>query len=400
MATELKHLLLVTTEDPFSARSWSGIPYSLRRALEGKVERVTTFRPPPPPRAQIGLVKRILLGAERYPLWMTEATLKANARAVRQEIARVKPDAVLSISSQCVAYLDDPGIPVFLFSDAPYKAFSDAYARWDPPPAGMERFAAQEAEAARRMDGLCFGSEWACREAQRLYGLESDTTLHVTPLGANWAPAAGRGEIFTQIDERVGRLAEEIELLFVGRDWERKGGALAVEVAAQLRAAGRRVRLHVVGCRPELGAATEFVTVHGPLYQSDPEQSAQLAELFLRSHFLVVPTLAECFGIAFAEAQAFGLPPVSRAVDAVPSIIRDGETGMVFGMNAGADIYSARILEFVQRPEQYRAMARRAREWFEERLTWERTAEGIVAAIRPLTPPQRTKTSLGDRGIA
>jgi glycosyltransferase involved in cell wall biosynthesis len=66
----------------------------------------------------------------------------------------------------------------------------------------------------------------------------------------------------------------------------------------------------------------------------------------------------------------------------VPSIIRDGETGMVFDRDAGAEIYAERILNLVTRPEAYRAMARRAREWFEERLTWERTAEGIVAAIR------------------
>jgi glycosyltransferase involved in cell wall biosynthesis len=387
MAKELKHLLLVTTEDPFNVKAWSGIPHSLRTALEAKVERVTTFRPEPPPRAQMGLVKRVLLGAKKYPLWITKAALKANARAVHKEIARTQPDAVLSISSQCVAYLDRPGVPVFMFSDAPYVAFAETYARWDPPPLRIGKFAAEEAAAGRRMDGLCFGSAWACDEAKRLYGLDSDAKLHVTPLGANWVPAEGREAIFARIEKRVARLADEIELLFVGRDWERKGGALAVEVAAKLRAQGRRVRLHVVGCRPKLGEAAGpqgFVTVHGPLYQSDPEQSARLAELFLRSHFLIVPTLAECFGIVFAEAQAFGLPPVSRAVDAVPSIIRDGETGVLFGLDAEAQAYAERIRELVARPEEYRAMARKAREWFEERLTWERTAEGIVAAIRGL----------------
>jgi glycosyltransferase involved in cell wall biosynthesis len=385
MVKELKHLLLVTTEDPFSVKAWSGIPYSLRTALEGKVERVTVFRPEPPPRVQSGLVKRVLLGAKRYPLWMTEAALKANARAVQGEIARTRPDAVLSISSQCVAYLERPGVPVFMFSDAPYAAFSETYARWERPPLRIGKFAAEEAAAGRRMDGLCFGSAWACGEAKRLYGLTRDAKLHVTPLGANWVPTEGREEIFARIEERAGRLEHEIELLFVGRDWERKGGPLAVEVAARLRAQGRRVRLHLVGCRPELGDAVGpegFVTVHGPLYQSDPDQRVQLAELFRRSHFLIVPTLAECFGIVFAEAQAFGLPPVSRAVDAVPSIIRDGDTGMLFGLDAGAEAYAERIGGLVARPEEYRAMARRAREWFEERLTWERTAEGIVAAIR------------------
>jgi glycosyltransferase involved in cell wall biosynthesis len=386
MPRELKHLLLATTEDPFNIKSWSGIPYSLRSALERQVERVTVFTPPRPKRAQLDVVKRVLFGADKFPLWMTKATLKQNAKAVQAEIARAKPDAVLSISSQCVAYLAKPGVPVFLFSDAPYQAFCETYAEWKKPPLRIGRFAVDEARVGRRLDGLCFGSAWACEEARRLYELESDERLHVTPLGANWVPDLKREEILRRIDERIARLAGDgLELLYVGKDWERKGGPLAVQVAAKLREAGCKVRLHVVGCRPELGEAAGpdgFVTVHGLLFQNDPEQSARLGELFLRSHFLIVPTLAECFGIVFAEAQAFGLPPISRAVHAVPSIVLDAETGMLFDRDAPAEEYVRRIVALTANPEEYRKIAERGRSWYEEGLTWDRTAEGIAAAIR------------------
>ncbi len=386
MPRELKHLLLTTTEDPFNIKAWSGIPYSLRAALERQVDKVSVCLPPPPKRAPFDVLRRVLFGAKKYPLWITRATLKQNARTLQAEIARIKPDAVLSISSQMVAYLNDPGVPLFLFSDAPYLAFCETYAQWETPPRRIQKFAAEEAEAGRRLDGLCFGSDWACAEAKRLYSLPNSDTLHVTPLGANWVPQLTQAEIFACIDQRIADLPDTgIELLYLGKDWERKGGPLAVEVATQMRAAGHTVRLHVVGCRPELGeiaAPGGFVTVHGPLYQSDPEQSAQLAELFLRCHFLIVPTLAECFGIVFAEAQAFGLPPISRAVHAVPSIISDGDTGMVFDRDAPAVDYAKRILQLLNNPEDYRQMAINARKRYEARLKWDRTAESILAAIR------------------
>ena len=386
MPRELKHLLLTTTEDPFNIKAWSGIPYSLRTALERQVDKVSVFCPPPPKRTPIDDVRRVLFGARKYPLWITKATLKQNARFLQSEIARTAPDAVLSISSQMLAYLNNPKVPVFLFSDAPYLAFCETYAQWETTPLRIKTFAAEEARAGRRLDGLCFGSDWACAEARRLYDLPSADKLHVTPLGANWIPQLTRKEIFGRIDDRIASLpAEGIELLYLGKDWERKGGPLAVEVASQIRQAGHKVRLHVVGCRPELGDAAGpdgFVTVHGLLYQSDPEQSAKLAELFLRSHFLIVPTLAECFGIVFAEAQAFGLPPISRAVHAVPSIIANHETGMLFDRDAPAANYTQQILTLLANPEGYRSMAQRARLRFEDRLTWDRTAESIVAAIR------------------
>jgi glycosyltransferase involved in cell wall biosynthesis len=386
----LKHLLLTTTEDPFNPKAWSGIPYSLREALERQVDKVSVFCPPPPRRAPIDAAKRVIFGAKKFPLWITQATLKQNARTLQAEIASVKPDAVLSISSQMVAYLESPGVPVFMFSDAPYWAFCETYAQWETPPLRIHKFAAEEARAGRRLDGLCFGSDWACAEAHRLYELPSVDTLHVTPLGANWVPKLTQAEIFQRIEARIASLPSDgIELLYLGKDWERKGGPLAVEVSSQIHASGRKVRLHVVGCRPELGAAAGpegFVTVHGPLYQSDPEQSAKLAELFLRSHFLIVPTLAECFGIVFAEAQAFGLPPISRAVHAVPSIICDGangdQTGMLFDRHAPSADYTQRVLTLLDNPEAYRAMAQQARLRFEQRLTWDRTAEAIIAAIR------------------
>ena len=397
MPRELKHLLLTTTEDPFNIKAWSGIPFSLRTALEREVARVSVFTPPPPQRAPLDVIKRVLFGARKFPLWITPATLKQNARALSAEIARSKPDAVLSISSQMVAYLDRPAAdpdhpagyldpPVFLFSDAPYLAFCETYAPWETAPLRIQKFAAEEAAAGRRLDGLCFGSDWACDEARRLYQLPSADTLHVTPLGANWVPQLSQAEIFARIDQRIDTLPTGgIELLYVGKDWERKGGPLAVEVAAQIRQAGRKVRLHVVGCNPELGDAAGpdgFVTVHGLLYQSDPEQSAKLAELFLRAHFLIVPTLAECFGIVFAEAHAFGLPAISRAVQAVPSIIQDNVTGMLFDRLAPAADYAQRIVSLLATPEAYRSMAQQARCRFEQHLTWDRTAESILGAIR------------------
>jgi len=386
MPRELKHLLLTTTEDPFNVKAWSGIPFSLREALERQVDRVSVFTPPPPRRTPIDVIKRVLFGAKKFPLWITRATLKQNARVLSAEIARLKPDAVLSISSQMVAYLDGADVPVFLFSDAPYLAFCETYAQWETPPRRIRTFAAEEAAAARRLDGLCFGSDWACDEARRLYGLPSDKSLHLTPLGANWVPQLSQSEIFARIDRRIAALPTDgIELLYLGKDWERKGGPLAVQVAEQIRQGGRKVRLHVVGCSPELGhdaGPNGFVTVHGLLYQSDPEQSAKLAELFLRSHFLIVPTLAECFGIVFAEAHAFGLPPISRAVQAVPSIIRDNQTGLLFDRDAPSADYAERILTLLARPDDYRSMAQQARYRFERHLTWDCTAKSIVAAIR------------------
>lgn len=384
MPNRLKHLLLTTTEDALDQKSWSGIPYSLRNALEGQVERVTVFRPSRASRAPIDVAKRLWFGGTppKYPLALTPATLRKNARELKAKIANVNPDAVLSISSAPIAALRDPGRPVFLFSDAPYLAWHEAYEGTISKPHQLAWFAAQEASIARKIDGICFASEWAVNEARRLYAdgsPESGTLrerLHITPLGANWTPTISRELLLERVEQRMEK---DLELLYVGKDWERKGGPMAVEVTRLLRASGYRVHLHVVGCRPALPPEMgEYVTVHGLLYQSDPTQSAQLAKLFEQCHFLIVPTTAECFGIVFAEAQAFALPPIARAVHALSTVIEDNVTGLLQDPSAPASAYVERILALRANPAAYRHMALRARERYETLLNWDATAATLV----------------------
>jgi glycosyltransferase involved in cell wall biosynthesis len=175
---------------------------------------------------------------------------------------------------------------------------------------------------------------------------------------------------------------QELRLLFVGKDWARKGGPMAVEVTQALRAAGINARLHVVGCRPQLPpGAAEYIAVHGQLYQTHPEESAVLAELFMNAHFLLVPTTAECYGIVFAEAQAFALPPVSRAVQALSTVVEDGRTGVLLEAKAPASAYVERILALRADPAAYVRMAVAARERYESLLSWDSTAAGIVRAL-------------------
>jgi len=85
--------------------------------------------------------------------------------------------------------------------------------------------------------------------------------------------------------------------------------------------------------------------------------------------------------LVFAEAHAFGLPAISRAVQAVPSIILDGQTGIVEPEHAPAESYIRRIRELAENRNEYRRMAHAARKRYVAALNWEQFAEGIIQTI-------------------
>lgn len=381
MKKRLRHLLLATLEDPYNPRSWSGTPFNMRMALEKRIEKLSIVSNLKPKRTPLNAALRILLGGKppRYPLYLTAAAQEQFAKETLQAIERFRPDAMLTISSHCVVRMGVPPVPTFMFSDAPWISYKETYRDFEPTPLLGKRFARLEADAAKRYTGLIFSSDWAVDEAQRLYGV-SRKKLHSIPLGATWIPDGDASELATTVEARPD---DRLDLLYVGKDWERKGGPLAVQIAQGLRDSGvANVRLHIAGCQPEIPAdAAALVQVYGFLDPKNPKDAAVLKSLFLRSHFLVVPTRAECFGLVFAEAQAFALPPVSRRVQAVPSIVLDGKTGILEDADAPASAYVKRIFAIVRDRVRYREMAYAARSQFESSLTWERFAEQVVEVV-------------------
>jgi glycosyltransferase involved in cell wall biosynthesis len=122
------------------------------------------------------------------------------------------------------------------------------------------------------------------------------------------------------------------KLAFVGRLVARKGVAVLIEALARVRARGVEARLDIVGEGPErpvletlvderdLGAAARF---HGIL------DGAGVAAVLRRSGLLVVPSFSEGLPVVIMEAMAGGLPVVASAVDGIPELVRDGDTGLL-----------------------------------------------------------------------
>ena len=359
----------------------------VRRALSDAVEQVTVLDNLKVKKHLAHVPFRMLLGQQggkpRYPLWMTKPALRQFARETAHAIKQHKPQAVFCISSQCLIYLHEfykgPAIPTFSFSDAAWMAWLEVYRGYYPVPVGAKRFAARERLAARRCTGLIYGSEWARADAMWRFNVAPEK-VHVQPVGAAWAPQEDEAAIEAAV---LARPRDRVDLLFVAKEWERKGGPLALEIARGLRASGLAVRLNIVGVRPQLEPRDqELVRMFGMLRRSEAAESEQLRALLLGSHFLVVPTLAECFGLVFAEAQAFALPPVSRAVDAVPSIVLDGETGIMQPREDGPEPYVRRMLAMLAGDRSaYTRMALAGRKHFRERLNWPAFGQGVARIV-------------------
>jgi glycosyltransferase involved in cell wall biosynthesis len=171
-------------------------------------------------------------------------------------------------------------------------------------------------------------------------------------------------------------------LLFVGKQFERKGGPTVVAAFERLRAEIPDAELWIVG---PIGLEIDApgVTVHGRISREDPDGDRRLAELYSGATAFVMPSIYEPLGIAVIEAMAYRLPCIASTGGALPELVEEGVTG--FLIEPGDD---EALLAHMRRLAADEALAQRMGEAgferYESRFTWDAVAGRMIEAVERL----------------
>lgn len=168
-------------------------------------------------------------------------------------------------------------------------------------------------------------------------------------------------------------------ILFVGMDWERKGGPELVEAFKRVRAKHPDAKLTIVGCSPTIDVPGVQVVGRVPI--GDVPRYYQNASIFC------LPSKLEPFGIAFIEALAHKLPVVAANIGAVPDFVVNGENGFLVEPGAVEELALA-LVTVLDSPDMCRQFGVQGYQ-IAQRYTWssvgERLKQHIESVIQPAT---------------
>jgi glycosyltransferase involved in cell wall biosynthesis len=283
------------------------------------------------------------------------------------------------------------GAPVSLRADAagniPYVIYSDAnalFARRGSPFSGLSSL------DDRTIDELA-------RREKQVYDAATRIWTMSRALAASFSSDFGQSSekirtiyagpnLDTSGDEREGpgpRAAERPpSILFVGKDYERKGLRVLVEAFAQVRDQVPGATLEVVGANPAW-AAQPGVVLHGFVPSATPEGANTLRRLYREATVFCLPTRYEPFGVSFVEAMLAGVPCVGTRAWAIPEIIEDGRTGWLVPQGDVAALGKA-LEQALRHPNESAEMGRRGRERALREFTWDRVAERALEDLGQL----------------
>jgi hypothetical protein len=355
--------------DPESPATWSGTSAGILAGLRelGIATRALDLKLPR------GLEQALLVGAaastrNRYDAESAALTSRVRSMRARRLLADEAVDGVIQIGT---TFALPPATRYVTLEDMTVRQGASSHPVFsrmsEPARASWERRRARLYERAR----MCaVSSHWAGESLRRDYGL-APARVAVVGLGANHRASGAERDWSTP------------RYLFVGIDWQRKGGPQVLRAFSAVREVHPDALLDVVGGHPPL--REPGVNGHGVLAQTLARDRRRALELFARATCFVMPSAVEPFGIVYIEAASSGLPSIATSVGGPRDLV--GEDGGVV-VEPGDERALVQAMLKLADPSTARRMGAAARQRA-ELYTWPKVAERLLRALGLALPDDR-----------
>ncbi|MEN8129855.1 MAG: glycosyltransferase family 4 protein [Pseudomonadota bacterium] len=366
-------ILGVIDEEPFDPYTWSGSGYYFFNALKeyGCLRDAISAQPS----RKVQLFYKALsfqLGMERWKFryhlntglfgQMSKVAVKKISKIDQRDFnVLLQVGAwydLAELKNKVFASYHDGNLSTLLASPYGYPAIKKKY---------IQQTFDYEKQLYGKMNYIFPMSEWLAGSFINDFGVETDK---VFPVGA--------GINLPYIKHVEERDPESAKILFVGKDFSRKGGPVLIEAFRSVRKKVKNAELIIVG--PELGNLPEGVRCEGFISKQTSEGVNKLLALYSEASIFVLPSLYEPFGIVLAEAMAHFLPCIGTNNCAMPEIIDDGRTGYLVEPNDSRSLADALIVlleDHALREE----MGRHAYEKYFTQYRWEVVVDKIVGVL-------------------
>ena len=375
--------------DPMDITQWSGTGYHIHRALSEAGADVTLVGPLKKLYNPINVLKYLwnqkIRGYKDHPQ-RDPGFLRHYGKQVERIIAGLDVDVVLGPGGLPLAYADLT-VPSVVWTDATFASLLDYYdAFTNVSPRSIRDGHAGERALFSRCYRAIFSSEWAARSASEVYGYDP-RKIEVISLGAN-VPYERTLEEITGVVR--GRTRDTLRLLFLGVQWDRKGGDIALAVGEELRRRGLPVKLELVGASPPEGTVLPpFAESLGFIRKSTEEGMRRIGKLLDESHFMILPTRADCTPIVFNEASSAGLPVITTTTGGVPSVVHEGVNGHLFDIDQPPAVWADKIESLWNDRTAYERLCLAAWKDYTERLNWRAAGEHAVRYLTQVVEEHR-----------
>lgn len=367
----MKVLYAACRNDPMDPDAASGVDYYVLNQFRERNYELLVVGPFKDDPSKFELLYRKLhrIFSRKLHAKFSVAYLRRSAKAVENAIKEFQPDLIWTKDLIPLVYLRTK-YPIVFRSDA---LFAGTATQW-PTYSKLEtlRMLKWEKAAVNKAMVLICASEWAKKIATSRYGFRANRILVIPAISTLPRKVLPTGTMVKKISR------EQVNLLFVGKEFVRKRVDLAIQIVKILRGRGINAGLRIVGNTGENENGIEFM---GLYRKKDPRELIDYVNNYQWAHFLIHPAAYEAGGIACSEAAGFGVPTITNAAGGLETTVKNGVSGFVLQFNSPAEAYVETVLYYLDHEDEYRKLCESTKARFEEELNWDVAFNKIIEKI-------------------
>lgn len=209
-----------------------------------------------------------------------------------------------------------------------------------------------------------FMGKWVEKRMRKIYPEISDRFLSV-----------GGGINKEFVEKNKSNNSKEKIILFVGIDFERKGGRIVLDAFEILKNKISNVKLVIVGPQKESVSDRDIdgVEILGNIDRK------KLSEIFSEAALFCMPSEFEAYGLVFPEALSFGVPCIGRNAYEMQYFIKEGVNGYL--LNDDKPEMLSEIMYKVLNDTNMESETEKDASYIRKEYSWSRVADDICKVI-------------------
>ena len=378
-------IAFISRENPLNRKAWSGTIYSIQKCLRNiNSYKVYNFGP----LKDLYRIKEVL--KRNYYNFFLNTKFDSNrtinlsryySKQIDQKLDKKKYDYIFTTDPTLVAFIKSK-IPVIIWTDATFDSYYKLYFKNKKIHKDtLRQGKIIERKAFENSKFIFFSSKWALNSGARTYP-KIKRKFKVIKYGSNFSSDPLRKKIIKNVKKRSDNL-KNINLISVGVDWKRKGMNDAIKLNKYLNLKGIKSKLTIVGSFPtNNNLSLNNTKIIRFLDKNIPNDEKKLSEMYLKSHFNVLFTRAEAYGISLVEANAHGIPNIAYDIGGIQSIIKNGINGKVFNKYEKINEIGNHIINIIKNKNSYISLCNRSYMKYIKDLKWDASGKKIKKLLK------------------
>ncbi len=286
-------------------------------------------------------------------------------------------DFLLTFDTSLIAYVKTE-IPIILWTDMLYSDYyKHYYGKKKISKSTINSINFIEKKALNNCSKVILATKWAVLKARHKYKKLSKK-IYLLHYGTNFKSDFKLKKINQSINKRSRR---NLNLITLSVDWKRKGLSKIIKLNNLINKKAIKSKLKIIGISEKKLSNLNVETINF-INKNNKQGEKKLSRHLLKSHFHILFSSAEAYGVSLVEANSRGVPNISLKIGGISQIIKNRTNGLIFKKNTSLQLIADKIIKIFKDKTRYTNLAKSSYNEYKKNFAYKILIPKLIKIIK------------------